>query len=548
MRTRRTAGWSALLAVAALLVGPSHAGPVPPGAEHSEAYFPSADGTTLHADVYRPAGHRNKVPVILLVSPYTSSGTTEQGPALNYDKFIADAELFDRGYAWVQVSLRGVGGSGGCGDMGGKGEQADAKAAVEWAASQPWSNGKVGMWGVSYDAWTQVMALATKPKGLAAAIVASPLIDYYRGLFMNGVHYAQLWHATAGAYAAGDLTPPSLTGPPQQHVNGLTGTASNPRCYVDNLVNGENGDHTAAYWKERDLVSRAAGSKVPVLWTHGFLDANTKPDNFLDVWSTLRGPRRARFGQWVHRGADSPGIGREGLDQYLRWFDRYLKGIRPPVQDAPVEVQQNDGRWRAEAQWPPADARRVALPLRAGSYMDSAGSTARRPNSTQLLDGFWTFTQALPYDVHLAGVPQLNVNLFAAAGVNLVALVYDVDPEGEARLITRGASKVARDGELTVALYPQDYRVRAGHHIGTFISGSDDDWFDPGVTGRRVFVRGGTLATPFLRYDRDLEPYLDGDKGADLVRVPTATVEAPTVHAAVVKGPLPPRMVRRPRR
>jgi alpha/beta superfamily hydrolase len=63
------------------------------------------------------------------------------------------------------VDSRGYGSSGGCYDLGGSGEQADAKAAVEWAASQSWSTGKVGMWGKSYDAWTQVMAMATKAKG-----------------------------------------------------------------------------------------------------------------------------------------------------------------------------------------------------------------------------------------------------------------------------------------------------------------------------------------------------------------------------------------------
>jgi uncharacterized protein len=248
-RTRRcrAAAWTVLALAATLLVAPSTAGPVPPEADHSEAYIRSADGTMLHADVYRPADRKGRVPVILLVSPYTASGPAEQGPALNYESFLASGEIFERGYAWVQVSLRGVGASGGCGDMGGKGEQADVKAAVEWAAAQPWSTGKVGMWGVSYDAWTQVMALATKPKGLAAAIVASPLIDYYRGLFHNGVHYAAGWHTTPTAYAAGDLTPHSLSAPPQQHVTALTGTATGARCYADNVVEGERGDRSSAY-------------------------------------------------------------------------------------------------------------------------------------------------------------------------------------------------------------------------------------------------------------------------------------------------------------
>jgi len=548
---RRTACWSVLVALGAILVAPASAAPVPEGAEHSEHYFPSADGTTLHADVFLPEGRKGKVPVILLVSPYTATGANEQGPAVNYETFLNDGDVFRRGYAWVQVSLRGVGGSGGCGDMGGRGEQADAKAAVEWAAAQPWSTGKVGMWGVSYDAWTQIMALATKPKGLAAAVVASPLIDFYRGLYMNGVHYAQFWHATTGLYAVGDLTPPSVYAPPEQQVNALTGTAMRADCYATNLVQAAQPGRTSAYWRERDLVARAAGSTVPVLWSHGFLDANTKPDNFLDVYSALRGPRRARFGQFAHRGADSGAIGREGgLEQSIRWFDRYLKGIRPSVADAPVEVQQGDGRWRAEQQWPPADVRRLSLPLRPGAYRDAPGNMAlgTSPGVNSGV-GRWTVTQALPYDAHLAGVARVTARLdLAGPTANLVALVYDMDPEGPARLITRGASTVTGDGQVAFDLYPQDWRLPAGHHLGTLLTGADDSWFDPGHSGLDVQVVTASLSVPFLRYDRDAEPYLEGDPGVDVDQARGTSFPSQTIDAGMVRGPLPPRMVRRPSR
>ena len=72
----------------------------------------------------------------------------------------------ERGYTWVQVDLRGFGGSSGCLDWGGPGEQADVKAAVEWAAKQPWSTGKVGMYGKSYDGVTGLIGIAQQPQGL----------------------------------------------------------------------------------------------------------------------------------------------------------------------------------------------------------------------------------------------------------------------------------------------------------------------------------------------------------------------------------------------
>ncbi len=67
-------------------------------------------------------------------TPYTPTG--DAGPSARFYDFINGAHLMERGYTWVQVDLRGFGGSSGCLDWGGPGEQADVKAAVEWAARQ----------------------------------------------------------------------------------------------------------------------------------------------------------------------------------------------------------------------------------------------------------------------------------------------------------------------------------------------------------------------------------------------------------------------------
>ena len=125
---------------------------VPEGAVWTEAYFPSADhsGVELHADVLRPANlpPHAKTPVILAVGPYFShagqtgavgpvQGTSydplgpSTGPSERFHDLVDGARLMERGYTFVMVDLRGFGGSGGCLDWGGPGEQADVKAAVE---------------------------------------------------------------------------------------------------------------------------------------------------------------------------------------------------------------------------------------------------------------------------------------------------------------------------------------------------------------------------------------------------------------------------------
>src|SRR5947208_15172012 len=148
--------WFALaMATASFAVAPSVAsasGVAYPDADWTEAWIqsPSSAGdATLHADVLRPKGYTNadKTPVILSIGPYFNhSGQTgpagpaedtsydpigpSTGPSDRFLDFINGAHLMDRGYTYVMVDLRGFGGSTGCLDWGGPGEQSDVVAAI----------------------------------------------------------------------------------------------------------------------------------------------------------------------------------------------------------------------------------------------------------------------------------------------------------------------------------------------------------------------------------------------------------------------------------
>lgn len=530
---------------------PAVAAPVPPNAVWTQEYFQSGDGTMLHADVFRPKGMKatTRTPVILSIGPYFGTGSsgypvptpTAQGPVSRFPELFTEGKIMERGFTYVQVDLRGHGGSQGCGDLGGPGEQMDVKAAVEWAAKQKWSNGKVGMWGKSYDAWTQVMALATKPKGLAGTVIQSPIIEGYRTLWMNGVHYDSGWYLTPGHYAGYDLFPNSINAPADSHINAISGTVTNPDCYPSNQAGALQEDPSHSYWKERELIKRAQGSTVPTLWSHGFYDDATKADNFMDIWSTLRGPHRAWFGQYDHvRGNQSAEVGRDGfMDQAMRWFERYLKGNKKVdvSQDPKVEVQQGDGKWRAEKAWPPRDGTRYSMPIKPGTYIDKVGNSAVGSSGGQ---GSWTFSQALPYDVHFAGVPRLEVKVETQVpNPHLVALLYDVS-KGNATIISRGAYLLREGGRINFDLYPQDYRLRKGHRLGILLSGADASWFMPGMTQTRVAVTGGKISLPFLRYDRD--KFLKGGPASAMSRRTPVPVLNKTISDRDVKMKLPPRL------
>ena len=130
----------------------------------------------LHADILRPGNLPGdaKTPVIVSIGPYFNHAATSKtspesyqvdgkGPSERFYDFLDLSKALTRGYTFVMVDLPGFGGSGGCTDWSGPSEQAATHDAVEWAAAQPWSTGKVGLFGKSYDGETGLMGLATRP-------------------------------------------------------------------------------------------------------------------------------------------------------------------------------------------------------------------------------------------------------------------------------------------------------------------------------------------------------------------------------------------------
>src|ERR1044071_4965200 len=242
-----------VLSAAALSVVPAMAsasGVAYPDADWSEAWIPSSDGVTLHADVLRPKGATDatKTPVILSIAPYFNhsgqtgpAGPAEEtqydpvrpnaGPSERFQDFVEGSGLLKKGYSFVMVDLRGFGGSNGCLDWSGPGEQADVVNAVKWAGSRPWSTGKVGMYGKSYDALTGLIGVDERPPGLAAVVAQEPVYDDYRYLYGDGMRRLNSI-ATPALYDGIAATPGPLTDNPNYNVASL----NNPACLALNFA------------------------------------------------------------------------------------------------------------------------------------------------------------------------------------------------------------------------------------------------------------------------------------------------------------------------
>ncbi len=174
------------------------------------------DGVVLRADVFRPVGD-GKYPVIISYGPYAKGLSFQEGYKSNWSRLTKAApevlegssniyqnwELVDPekwvpdGYALVRIDSRGSGRSPGELDVWSARESQDIYECVEWAGTQPWSTGKVGISGISYYAMNQWTAGALKPPHLSALCIWEGSSDYYRELARHGgilSDFLNTWH------------------------------------------------------------------------------------------------------------------------------------------------------------------------------------------------------------------------------------------------------------------------------------------------------------------------------------------------------------------
>jgi uncharacterized protein len=534
------------LTLLAVLPAAAVAAPVPEGAEWSEATIPSSGGVQLHADILRPEGLASgaQTPVILSVGPYFNhSGqvgaagpiqnapydpTAAPGPSDRFLDLIEGADLMERGYTFVMVDLRGFGGSTGCLDWGGPGEQADVVNAVRWAASQAWSNGKVGMYGKSYDGVTGLIGVNHRPPGLEAVVSQEPVYDLYRYLYGDGIRRLNSV-LTPALYDLIELTPGSIQDDPNYNLGGANDT-ERPGCPLLNWADqAGNDDHFSAYWRARNLIPGAAGSTVPLFLTQGLTENNTVSDGTAQYLENHGGYERAWLGPWDHvRGNErnSSGrllMGREGFfDEVIRFYDRFLKGETPSVEDPAIAVQTNDGRWRAEDAWPPADAASFTTPLRSGNYTDDGTGSATGGDA----EGVWTISPPLAHDAHLAGSGRAIVDVATTRpNANLVVDVYELDESGTGPLITRQGFLARTSGAKTLDLWSADWKIPAGHRIVVRVTDANEDWWVHQPLFDTVQVVGGSVTLPFLTYQRP--GTIQGEPGTQLEGYLSETITVP---------------------
>jgi predicted acyl esterase len=547
-----------------------------------EHYLVSTTGEVkLDTWVYRP-DIPDKVPVVLTITPYYGGGLPQSNPVLGTPASSLAVELVRRGYAVGWSSVRGTGDSGGCFTQGGPQEAKDSAAVIEYVAQQPWSNGNVGLIGVSYDGTTPQETWVEAPAALKAIVPIAGISDMYDYNFVNGVPInVQGFGFNTYYWGIVGLGPAGLEGgvgatDPASVPGAVQGEACEDQVEVQeggasSTVDG----NKDAYWQERDFLARLQADpgrpRAAVFYIHGLQDWNVKPhmmEGWLDAVQASGVPFKAWLGQWGHAWPQSsPGaecnLGEDGSGSACRhdwwnqtlvaWFDQFLKGRDTGILDAPaVQVQDDDGVWRHEDHWPPKDAawhtfhpapdgKLAAAPASGqASYFDNAGGfdqaavPAGSPVGLPALNGATSaifVSEPLTADWRVSGLPRFVGNVTATGHkASLVLTLAERLPDGTDRAFNFAALSLNHVDSLASGR-PDIAGARQGVVLDFF---PQDDVVHAG--SRLVLIAAGNTAN-VADPGPGLQPVSDGS--TITLDLDGARLVLPVDHSLVVEDPQP---------
>ena len=501
------------------------------------------DGVRLSARIWMPEdAEANPVPAILEFLPYRKRDDTAARDSVTHPWFAGN------GYACLRVDMRGNGESEGqMTDEYTDQEWADAVSVIEWAAAQPWCNGKVGMMGISWGGFNALQVAALSPPALKAIVTLCSTVDRYA----DDIHYKG--GCLLGENFGWATTMLSLSSrPPDPALVGEKGRDM-WRTRLERLPDLASIwlEHQArdAYWKRGSVCEDFAALRLPVLAFGGWHDGyRNTPANLAGAAGVAA---KAVVGPWIHgyphlAGPD-PAI--DFLNEAKRWWDRWLKDEDTGVENDPAMrlwlmdsvrpapwLAARPGRWTAEKQWPsPAIAERhyaltdfgltttpgaldriVATPqvcgLASGEYFP-AGAGSELPGDQRGDDALSVCFDTVPLrnPVDIVGAPRLTLRLSAdRPQANLVARLCAVHPDGASELISWGALNLCQRSsrEFPEALVPGSaftvdfaldhcaFRLPAGHRLRIALSTSYWPMLWPSPEAATLNLAAGDLALP----------------------------------------------------
>ena len=505
-----------------------------------------ADGTRLAATIWLPEdAFADPVPAILEFLPYRRrDGTVLRDRQMH-------AYFAGHGYAAVRVDMRGSGDSDGIlHDEYLPQEQADAVEVIAWLAAQPWCSATVGMMGISWGGFNALQVASHRPPALKAIVTVCSTDDRYADdcHYMGGclLNNTIAWGSTMFAFGAQ---------PPDPQVVGecwrdmwLKRLDNNPLMPVAWIEHQTRDD----YWKQGSVCEDYSAITAAVYAIGGWADGYSNA--ILRLLAGLPGPRKGLIGPWGHAyphvAQPGPSIG--FLQEALRWWDHWLKGIDTGIMDEPVlrawmqesvppatTYETRPGRWIAETQWPPAKPEVKLFHLSDHDLLTEPGASETvliaSPQTTGVTFGEWCpygLAGELPGDqraddgrsicfdtpflaerIEIFGAPVVTLDLACDRPAAMIAArLEDVAPDGASTLVTYGLLNLThrdsheepqpvepgRSYPVRIALNDIAQAFPAGHRIRLALATSHWPiaWPSPEKTVLTLSTYGSSLSLP----------------------------------------------------
>ena len=438
------------------------------------------DGVVLRADIFRPKAE-GKFPVLLVRNPYNK----------NTSNIASGIKAAERGYVFIHQDCRGRYASEGEWYPF-RNESRDTFDTVEWAATLPYSNGKVGLIRGSYGGVSQLLGAIAQPPHLAGILPEMTAANYHDGWVYQGGAFEQWFNET---WATGSLALDTLD---REVRNGNAparwavqlplsnypllnlGSIANVAPYFTDWLEHPSDDE---YWNQISIEPHYDKILVPGYHVAGWYDIfqGGPIRNYLGIKNhggskSAQSSQHLLIGPWAHGGMgdlDFGASGRLDLDELaFRWYDYLLKGLDTGIEhEKPVKIfVMGKNLWREEDDWPLPRAHATNFYLHSAGNANS-GAKRQRPllqNAQQLTSpeggepvaaGLRHRTAVVDVDVGPAREPLGDLRVRLGVGVleHGQRLVGEDDPEAER--VGRLAPIVDRDLAVGPDLPHQDREV-----------------------------------------------------------------------------------------
>jgi hypothetical protein len=366
--------------------------------------------------------------------------------------------LVRRGYVQVVTNVRGTGKSDGSYEFMGPKEIEDTAEAIEWIAKQPWCDGKVGTFGVSYFAWIQVFVAALNPPSLKCIFAPHGLTDFYRDwIYRGGIFAYNFIRALAKDYSnprfqfitrqllgedavkkaidRAHLDEDLMAIPGMADVLKNIDEGINP-IMADVMLNPFDGP----FWNERK--ARYDTTKVPSYIGGCWATYGLHLPGAFRSWENLKTPKKMMIGPPLY--LDRPFF--QLQFEALRWFDHWLKGIDTGfMNEPPVKLfVMGSNKWKTSTDWPLPETKWTPF------YLHENGLLSEHEH--------WDYEAQVSYEdspwhrgfVEYSSPPLIeDTEIIGPAVLNLYASTSDdevlwfvslreVDQQGNEKILTRG--------------------------------------------------------------------------------------------------------------